>query len=113
MDYNKTEKLIQDVERWYYKTYKKELDWYYGDPYEVYYSLDKFFKKLKELKYPKAIKIEHLVDPNFFKDLGLDNKNIVAALNSGNEVMISGEYYAVKVYSDVAEILLKSLKLQS
>jgi hypothetical protein len=40
---------------------------------------------------------------------GLKNKNFVNAVNSGNEILIHGDYYALKVYTDGAARVLKKL----
>lgn len=116
IDIGKIEKLVYDVELWYEKTYKKQLNWYYEDPYEAMYELDKFFAKIASLKYPKAksIKMDNLINWDYIKnDIGPVATNFASGLKSGNEMLISGEYYAIQVNSPVANHIIQALKLKS
>ena len=55
-----------------------------------------------------------MINWDFIKsDLEATNKDFAGALESGNEVMISGEYYAIAAESDLADYILKALKLQA
>ena len=113
LDIEKIEKITIDVENWYEKKYKKELRWYYEDAYEAMYDLDGFFKALKKLKYPKNIKLLDLIDwDSIKKDIGPTATNFAAGLASGNEMLISGEYYAIDAESPVATHIMNALKLE-
>lgn len=113
LDVRKIEKITVDVENWYEKKYKKELRWYYEDAYEAMYDLNGFFKELKKLKYPKDIKLLDLINWDFIKnDIGPTATNFAAGLASGNEMMISGEYYAINTESPVAKYVMDALKIK-
>ena len=116
LDIEKFERVTLDVENWYYKTYKKELNWKYEDPYEALYDFKGFQKKVIALKYPKAkdIQIEKFVDMDVIKnDIGPTQTNFDKGLNSGNEMVIAGEYYAVQAESKIGEQVLKALKIEA
>lgn len=113
LDIGAFEEIVVNVENWYEKKYKKELRWKYEDPYEAMYDLDGFFKTLKKLKYPKNITLLDVVAWDYIKnDIGPTATNFAAGLESGNEMMISGEYYAIEFGSEIAEQLLELLKLE-
>jgi hypothetical protein len=91
------EKLENDINRYFTKT--NQLDGYYYDVAEEldHQGIEKFVNELKSKGYPKAdlVTPENLVDAKYVKsEYGPDNKNFVAAIQSGGEVLISGEYYA-------------------
>jgi hypothetical protein len=74
-------------------------------------------KYLKDAKYPaaalKQIALDKLIDYTHIKnDIGPTNKNFDAALKSGNEVLINGEYYAFEMtkFRDILSGLL-SIKI--
>lgn len=115
-NYDLIDDIVRDVYNWYEKKTGKELNWNYSDPYEVTDAPEKFIDALKKLKYPKANKItlEKLFDLNNIKnEIGPTKDNFLAGLKSGNEMMISGEYYAISFESDVANYVLKALKIEA
>jgi len=110
------EDIIGDVESWYEKKNGKNLNWKYYDPYEVAFDLEKFIETIKKLKYPKAnqITLEKLLDVKGIKnDIGPTKDNFLGGLKSGNEMMISGEYYAINIDSKIAEYILTKLDIKA
>jgi len=70
-------------------------------------------KYLKDAKYPavalKKITLDKLIDyPHIKNDIGPTNKNFNGALDSGNEILINGEYYAFELnkFKDILSGLL-------
>ena len=70
-------------------------------------------KYLKDARYPaaalKQITIDKLINYKYIKDeIGPTNKDFNAALTSGNEVLINGEYYAFELakFKDILSGLL-------
>lgn len=116
LEIEKIERITLDVETWYEKKFKRVLEWPFEDPYEALYDLEGFFKSMAKLKYPKAknITILDLINWDYIKnDIGPVATNFSAGLKSGNEMLISGEYYAVRANSLVAEHIIQALKLKS
>jgi len=74
---------------------------------------EKSIEYLKDAKYPaaalKKITLDKLIDYNHIKnDIGPTNKDFVNALESGNEILINGEYYAFELskFKDILSGLL-------
>lgn len=115
-DMTKIEVITIAVEKWYENKTGKMLNWIYEDPYEAAYNPTGFIKALAKLKYPKAasITLEKLFDYEGIKDEIDPVKNdFLGALESGHEVMIAGEYYAISESSDLADYVLKALRIEA
>jgi hypothetical protein len=92
------------------------LNWNYEDPYDAAYDIDGFMKALAKLKYPKAksITLNKLINFDYIKhELEATNKDFLGAVNSGGEVMIAGEYYAISTESRLGEYILNALKIEA
>lgn len=107
--------LINDVMLWYKDKTGNNLNWNFYDSYQVSEDPERFIEELKRIKYPKANKVtlEKLFNLNFIKtDIGPTKDNFLAGLKSGNEMMISGEYYAISINSAIANYILKALEIE-
>jgi hypothetical protein len=116
LDIGKIEDITVDVENWYASKYKKSLNWKYEDPYDAAYDIAGFLKTLAKLKYPKAksITLNKLINFEFIKnELEATNKDFLSAIESGGEVMIAGEYYAISTESKLGEYILNALKIEA
>jgi hypothetical protein len=116
LDIDAITEIIDDVEYWYERKYNKSLSWHYRDPYEAAYEIEKFIAAVAKLKYPKAksVSLKKLINWDFIKiDLEATNKDFAGAVKSGHEVMITGEYYAIDAESELADYILKSLKIEA
>lgn len=105
--------IIDAATEWHVNTYKKNIEF---DLYDVYRNPQKFIDTLKSIKYPKAasITIDKLVDAKYImRRVGPTNKNFTAGLESGHEVMIAGEYYAIRDDSELAEKVLAALDIDA
>lgn len=105
--------LMDDASEWYEKKTGKNIDF---DLYEIYGDPQGFINDLKRIKFPKAAKLtaESLVDFKYIKKrIGPTQTNFAQGLESGNEMVISGEYYAIDAGSELAEHVLSALDLHS
>lgn len=105
--------IIDAATEWYVNTYKKNIEF---GLYDVYRNPQKFIDTLKSIKYPKAsaITIDKLVDAKYImKRVGPTKTNFLAGLESGHEVMIAGEYYAIRDDSELAEKVLDALGIRA
>lgn len=105
--------LMDAATEWYGKKTGKDIDF---DLYEIMDDPQGFINDLKRIKYPKAatLKLEDFLDfKHIQKEIGPTQTNFSAGLVSGNEMMISGEYYAIKVDTEVANRVLDALKLEA
>jgi hypothetical protein len=106
--------IIDDANEWYSKTAGKNIDW---GLYDVYRDPQNFIYYLKQIiKYPKAssITVDKLVDDTYImKRIGPTKTNFLAGLESNNEMMISGEYYAIRFDSEIADYVLDALKINA
>lgn len=110
------EDIINDVDYWYEKKNKKSLRWDYHSPYDAAREIDQFIAAINKLKYPKAksITLKKLINYIYINDeLEATNKDFVGAVESGHEVMIAGEYYAISTESKLGEYILKALKIEA
>ena len=108
------ENIMNEVGEWMYDKTGKEF--YLGHPYEVVNDLESLIKKIKATKWPGSAKLtpDTFINYDFInKEIGPTDKNFLAGLKSGNEVMISGEYYAVELESEVGDYVLNALKIES
>jgi hypothetical protein len=116
LDIGYIEEIIIDVSEWYYKKTKKDLKWKYDDPYDAAHEIDKFIAAITKLGYPKAksITLKKLINYIFINDeLEATNKDFAGAVESGHEVMIAGEYYAIEVGSELSDYILNQLKIEA
>lgn len=103
-----TNDVAEDADDWYYEKYGKSSKIWniYDDPIRL-------LAELEKIKYPKKYKLIDLIDRAGIKhDFGPTEKNLSAALKSGHEVVVSGEYYAVKVDSELAKYVLNILGIK-
>lgn len=96
------EKLEIDINRFYNKKIPNFWDLDVLMSIIDHGGIQGFANKLKNDGYPKAdlMTADNLVDAKKIKtEYGPDNKNFLAAIQSGGEVLISGEYYAFALSS--------------
>lgn len=105
--------LIDDANAWSAKNNKRLLDF---DLYDIYDDPQGFINTLKRIKFPKAsqLTVDKLVDEKYIMSrIGPTKTNFAAGVDSGHEVMIAGEYYAVRDDSDLAAEILQALKIDA
>jgi hypothetical protein len=103
--------VLDDANEWSLKKFNKRIN---TNRYKAVANIESFIKKLQDIGYPKADKFtpKDFINYEYIEEyIGPTKTNFKKGLLSGNEVLIHGEYYAIKLESDLGDYVLNALKI--